>query len=106
MTLKCIINIDSFMVSEDYEGCSKGYVVINTNVRHVAIIDTDIITYHLNFTNVDGMSKFIKHSIDTELKREYQEINLFVNKVVNKPVELKEHEHDYNIIMLQQYRVR
>ena len=105
MTLICNLNIDALMVPSEEVG-ENGYKVINITSRRVDYIDTENITFRVDFDNETGLAKFMKTAMDQQLQREFQQIYVNCHKVVPKQDDKKEHEHDYDVIVLNQFQIR
>lgn len=88
------------------EAGEDGYKVINITSTRVDYIDTENITFRVDFEDETGLAKVCKIAMDQQLQREFHEINVFLNKVVLKPEEEKEHEYDYNLIIMEIYQIR
>ena len=105
MTLICNLNIDALMVPNGELG-ENGYKVINITSRRVDYIDTENITFRVDFENEIGLAKLMKIAMDQQLQREFQQIYVNCHKVVLKPDDKKEHEYDYDVIILNQFQIR
>lgn len=105
MTLICNLNIDGLMVPSGEVG-ENGYTVVNVKSQHVENNDIGNITYRVDFDNETCLAKFIKIAMDQQLSRQFQQIYVHCYKVVIKPDEQKEHEYDYDVILLNQFQIR
>ena len=102
MSLICNLNIDALMVPSGEAG-ENGYKVINITSRRVDNVDTENITFRVDFENETGLAKFMKTAMDQQLQREFQQIYVHCHKVVPKPEDKKEHKYDYNVIVLNEF---
>jgi hypothetical protein len=105
MTRICKLNIDLLKIASN-EANEDGYKVVNCHTFYNDFFSTEVITYRVDFVDHCHLSKVIKQLMDKQLEKSFESIFVYMNRVVLKPEELKEHAHDYNIIMLHEYQIR
>ena len=71
------------------EAGEDGYMIINITSTRVDYIDTENITFWVEFEDKTGLAKNYKIAMDQQFQREFHEVNVFLNKVVLKPDEEK-----------------
>lgn len=88
------------------EAGENGYKVIKITSQCVDHIDTENITFRVDYDNETGLAKFLKTAMDQQLQREFEKIYVHCFKVVPKAEDKKEHEHDYDVIVLNEFQIR
>ena len=93
MTRICKLNIDVLKIDSN-ESIEDGYKVVNCHTFDNDFLSTEVVAYHVDFVDHCHLSMVIKQLMDN------------MNRVVLKKEELKEHGHDYDIILLHEYQIR
>ena len=105
MTRTCKLNIDILKVATNEVG-DDGYKVLNCHTFYNDFFSTEIVTYRVDFVDHCHLTTVIKQLMDKQLEKPFESIFVYMNPVVLKEEKLKEHFHDYNILLLHQYQIR
>ena len=105
MTRICKLNIDCLKVATNEAG-DDGYEVLNCHTYYNDFSNTEVITYRVDFVDHCNLTTIIKQLMDKQLEKSFESIFVYMNRVVLKPEDQKEHAHDYNILLIHQYQIR
>ena len=106
MTRICKLDIDVLKVATNEAG-EDGYKVVNCHTYYNDFFSTEVVTYRVDFVDHhSSLTTIIKQLMDKQLEKSFESIFVYMNRVVLKQEELKEHAHDYNILLVHQYQIR